>query len=233
MKICALLHVSFELPAQIAIWAHKRGHTMQTVALYDDMPIPDTHQYDMLLIMGGPMSLHDQDLYPWLIAEKNAIKAAIAGKKQVLGICLGAQLIADALGARITNLPSPEIGWFPITLSDTAASYPILRQIHPQTMMFHWHAQQYDLPKNAVALFSSNACANQGFLYEHHVLALQCRPEVTQHMLNTMIAHGAHELVESRNVQSASHIKENAHHIPKTTAFLYQLLDNWLQLQST
>jgi len=101
MGLYYLQHVPFEDPANIAVWAGKRGHSVSGSALYDGQQIPAPNQFDWLVILGGPMNVYEEQRYPWLTTEKKFIAEAIAQKKIVIGICLGAQLIADVLGARV------------------------------------------------------------------------------------------------------------------------------------
>jgi GMP synthase-like glutamine amidotransferase len=114
MKIHYVQHVAFEDPAQILTWALSNGHALAATRLHLNERLPDPDEFDLLIIMGGPMSVHDHDRYSWLKDEKKFIESAIATGKKVLGICLGAQLIAHVLGAPVKKNRTPEIGWYEV-----------------------------------------------------------------------------------------------------------------------
>ena len=116
MRIHYLQHVPFENPAMLVTWAHERGHRLTGTHLYNFEAVPEPDQFDWLVIMGGPMNIYEEEQYPWLGYEKDCIRKAIEQDKVVLGICLGAQLIADVLGGKVTKNPVAEIGWLPVTL---------------------------------------------------------------------------------------------------------------------
>ena len=115
MHIHILQHVNFETPGLISNWIEKKGHSFSITNFRQGDSLPGFDSFDMLIILGGPMSVHDEDKYTWLKQEKNFIRESINLNKKVLGICLGAQLIADVLGAKVHNMASPEIGWFKIS----------------------------------------------------------------------------------------------------------------------
>lgn len=114
MKIHYFQHVPFEGPSGIRLWADQYGHKLAGTRFFKNEPLPDIEKTDALVIMGGPMSVHDENRYPWLQREKAFIRECITQEKKVLGICLGAQLIADVLGAKVVPMMQKEIGWFPL-----------------------------------------------------------------------------------------------------------------------
>ena len=138
---------------------------------------PDLAYAAGLILMGGPMSVND-DL-PWLGDEMRAIRDAIDRGRPVLGICLGAQLIAKALGARVYRNPVKEIGWAPVSWTEQAAADPLFRGFSRPETVFHWHGETFDLPDGAERLAYSEACANQAFRIAGNVYGLQFHPEVT------------------------------------------------------
>jgi GMP synthase-like glutamine amidotransferase len=148
--------------------------------------------------MGGPMSVNDEVQYPWLVEEKALVAGAIANARMVLGVCLGAQVIASALGSRVFRNPEPEIGWFPIqpTVEGEAMG------LNGSGRVFHWHGETFDLPAGATLLASSAGCVNQAFALGPRVLGLQFHLEVTPSDVRAMVEHGRHELTPSRFVQS-------------------------------
>jgi GMP synthase-like glutamine amidotransferase len=209
MKIHYFQHVRFEGLGLVEDWAKARGHNLSATKFYEEHTIPDTNDYDALLIMGGSMSVHDVNIYPWLEGEKNHIKKAIKAEKHVLGVCLGAQLIADVLGAKVSKASDKEIGWFPIAWNDAAMGHKIIAGLNPAMNVFHWHGEQFGIPENAIHLASSKACANQAFLYKEKVLGLQFHLEMNEVAIDKIIENCGDEIaIPSPTVQSAKPIKE-------------------------
>ena len=206
MRIHTLTHVPFEGPAGIADWANARGHALTLTPVYSGGALPDPAGFDWLVVMGGPMGVQDDIEYPWMAPEKRLIGEAIAAGKNVIGICLGAQLIAAALGARVYRNPEKEIGWFPIEFTDAGQSSPIVGFLPPRIQVFHWHGDTFDLPPGAVHLARSDVCEQQVFLYDGRVLGLQCHLESTPRSVADIVANCADELQPAASVQSAQRL---------------------------
>lgn len=229
MKIHYFQHVEFESLGSIEYWAASRNRKLSATRFYENDAIPDIKSYDALVIMGGPMSVHDEKIYPWLTEEKEHIAQAIKAGKPVLGICLGAQLIADVLGAKVTNAPLKEIGWFPIAWSDSAMGHKIISGLNPAMNVFHWHGEQFEIPKEAIHLASSKACANQAFLYNDKVLGLQFHLEMNESAIDKIIANCGREIATpSPTIQSVETIKEKIGNTAACELALFKILDNWL-----
>lgn len=155
----------------------------------------DPHPYDYIISMGGPMNVDETDRYPFLKEERNLISKAIHSGIPVLGICLGAQVIARALGARVYPGPQKEIGWYPIRFQDAAKQDPVFQAIHrPEANVFHWHGDTFDLPDGAVLLASSDRYKHQAFRFGDSVYAFQFHIEVTCAMIADWMSKGAAEL---------------------------------------
>ncbi|MFQ3242109.1 MAG: GMP synthase-like glutamine amidotransferase [Lentimonas sp.] len=223
MKILCLKHIAFEGPGTFALWAQARGHELTIESVYQNKPLPSPDTFDALLVMGGPMNIYEDAIYPWLTKEKSYIRSAIAAGKHVIGVCLGAQLIAHALGAKVTAGSQKEIGWFPIQPSpDCPAALPLPDQLR----VLHWHGDTFDIPQGAQSIAHSAACAHQGFLYRDRVLALQCHLEITPQSLALLIAACSNELVEAPYIQEATIMQAE----PEATyeqmqAVLFEMLD--------
>lgn len=171
-----LQHVPFEGPGLIATWMQRRRIKFQRVALWDGESLPAPANVDGLVIMGGPMNVDEHDVYPWLAEEIAFIRQVIDAGKPVLGICLGGQLMARALGAAIHAGGSPEIGWFETRY---VTPHPLLDKVPNKFHAYHWHGDTFDIPDGATRVLESDACANQGFVYGPRALALQCHLETT------------------------------------------------------
>jgi GMP synthase (glutamine-hydrolysing) len=202
MNIHYLQHVPFEGLGSIESWALANGHSLTSTRLYAGEPLPALERFDLLVIMGGPMSVHDQYEHVWLKAEKWFIKQVIAADKPVLGICLGAQLIAEVLGGTVSAATEKEIGWFPITLSDAFARSPLGQSFPPSLEVFHWHGETFSVPEGAQRIAFSEACENQGFIYHERVIALQFHLETTPSSAESLISNCRDELIEAPHIQS-------------------------------
>lgn len=225
MKILTLTHVPFEDAAGIEAWAEARGHTLEYTQLYLNDVLPSLKSFDMLAIMGGPMNIYEHKAYPWLAKEKKFIRRAIDANKKVIGICLGAQLIADALGGSVTANTHKEIGWHKIKLSSRAAQSVAMSTLPSEMAVFQWHGDTFSIPPGAVHLGSSTVCTNQAFQYCQHVLALQFHIEYTVESIEKMLTHCADELVDAPYIQSPEQIRAAYDQIVQTNEWLYTLLD--------
>ncbi len=203
MRIHCLQHVPFEGPAAVADWAASRGHSLKTSRLYAGEILPTPDAFDWLLVMGGPMNIYQDQQYPWLKAEKTCIDQALAANKTLLGICLGAQLLADRLGSRVYAGAEREIGWWPLSLTQAGRQSKLFRELDKTLLAYHWHGDTFDLPAGAVCLASSSACMQQAFLYDQRVLGLQFHFEVTAESMRRLIDHCGEEILPGKYVQSA------------------------------
>ncbi len=222
MKIAALFHVPFEKLGLIEDWIIDHRHDLKEYHLYHGDPVPAIPTFDMLIVMGGSMGANDEDEYPWLLNEKELIRTCVAMKKPVLGICLGSQLVAAAIGSRVYQGKEPEIGWFPITFN---LPFENITGLPHDATVFHWHGDTYDLPAGAVLLASSVVTPTQGFLYGRHVVALQFHLEIKPENISLMINHAGDILVPGRYVQPAATLSEGLTHMDQSRRILYLFLE--------
>mgnify|MGYP006293372169 CR=1 FL=1 len=226
LKIHCLEHVPYEGPGCIKEWIKKGGHSLTFTRFFLEDELPEITNFDWLIVMGGPMSIHDENEHPWLKKEKHFLKKAISEDKTVIGICLGAQLIADALGARVFPNPEKEIGWFDVFLTKTGKETPIFQRSPAKNLVFHWHGETFDIPEKAIHLFRSEACTNQGFIFNEKVLALQFHFEVTLGDIQKMVYHGASELTGGKTIQKAEEIIAESEAIERNNRLMFQILNN-------
>lgn len=231
MKIHYLQHVPFEDPGYIKEWADHTDHHLTGTHLYKEEELPSPDELDALIVMGGPMGVGDEGSYSWLRPEKKLIKHCIQEKKKVLGICLGAQLIADVLGADITTMSQKEMGWFPLHWSKESGDHPLLNFLPARQTVLHWHGDMFDIPDGALPLASSACCPNQGFVIDNLVLGLQFHLEMTPDGLESLVANAGAELsAQSRFIQKAPKMLEVSH-FKSSNRTMATLLDRFLGTQ--
>ena len=226
MRIYALQHVWFEDPVEISSWAVAKRHAVKCALVSDGAPFPDPAAFDWLVVMGGPMSAYEENDYPWLVKEKRFIEAAVAQGKFVLGVCLGAQLIADVLGAKVYRNNQKEIGWFDVALKPDAKSSPLFKAWPARFTAFHWHGDTFALPAGARWIAESAACRHQAFEYENRVVGLQFHLESTPESVARLTAHGQADLTAAGPfVQPVSALKGTGALFSGIRANLYAFLD--------
>jgi len=223
MKIHVIQHVPFETPAYILDWANHLGYTVTYSELYSQIYFPTVDSFDLLVVMGGPMSTYEENIYPWIVTEKKFIKTSIEVGKKVLGICLGSQLIADVLGAKVYPNQNKEIGWFPVKLH--SINKELMNIDDNELFTFHWHGDTFDLPINAVPLASSEATVNQGFVYDNRVFGLQFHPEMTPQAIQNIVAECGNELKKNKYVQTADEISESSKFCSQGNGYMQEILN--------
>jgi GMP synthase (glutamine-hydrolysing) len=222
MRIHAIYHVPFEKLGAIEDWIIQKDHLLSETCLYNNQALPSPGEFDMLVLMGGPMSVNDKE-YPWMGPEKDLIRAAIREGKIVLGICLGAQLIAASLGSEVYRGREKEIGWYPVVFTKGQARIPLLPGQDEMTV-FHWHGETFDLPAEALCLASSEVTPNQAFLYRDQVLGVQFHLEMKPENIRMMIDCAGDEVREAPYVQSAAELMNGLVHRTANRS----LLELWL-----
>jgi len=230
MHIHWLQHAAFEGLGSIEAWAEKNAHTLQATRFWAGDPLPDPASIEMLVVMGGPMGVYDESTYPWLTDEKRFIREAADSGIPVLGLCLGAQLLAAVYGARISANPHKEIGWFGVVPGQALPDWAAAVFPQPQ-VMFHWHGDTFALPEQAAALASSDACRNQGFVLHDRIVGLQFHPEMTAAGVAALIENCAGELVEAPWIQTAEQMRDGYRYIKPAQAAMERLLD-YLSMQA-
>ncbi len=223
--VLAFRHVPFEGVGRIGPLLAERGMAVEYADLYrPDAPLPDISQAAALIFLGGPMSANDP--YPYLQHEIGFIRAAVDRSQPVLGICLGAQLLARALGAPVYPSPAKEIGWFDIHPTAEAAGDPLFSVLEPTETVFHWHGETFDLPPGASRLAYSAACPNQAFRAGRTVYGLQFHLEITPEM----IADWCCQDENGPDVASLDGPLDAHRHAPRLDRLSRLLFGNWCKL---
>jgi GMP synthase-like glutamine amidotransferase len=198
-----LQHVPFEDVGSIAGWLKSRKAESTYTRFFEDESLPPTDDPDLVVILGGPMSANDESTLPWLSAEKDYIREAFKRHIPMLGICLGAQLIASALGARVCRNAHKEIGWHPVV---SIPSHENAFQFPEAFYAFHWHGETFDLPEGATHLARTNGCPNQAFQMGDSIIGLQFHLETTPSSAQALIRNCRDEMEKGDYVQTEQQI---------------------------
>ncbi len=226
MNIHCFQHVPFEGLGNIEGWIAGRGHSLSRTLFFQGEKPPRIDDIDWLIVMGGPMGVYEKNKHPWLAGEIDFIEAAIKKGKRVLGICLGAQLIAAALGAKVYPNKYKEIGWFPITLTPEGKDSRLLRGLPAEILVYHWHGDTFDLPPGAIHLAESAACRHQAFSFGERVLALQFHLDVGKDNIEEWTRHGQKELIEAPYIQKVQEMLAQSDQFDAIEKYMHQIMDD-------
>ena len=204
-------HLAFEdLASFTALFQAKNININYIEAGYDDLSRIDALSDELLIVLGGPISVNDGAMFPFLEVEMDILKRRIAADKPTLGICLGAQLIASALGASVYPGEVKEIGWQELELTEEGGQSALRYLSGEHCSMLHWHGETFDLPEGAVRLASTENCLNQAFSFRNNTLALQFHPEVTQHGMEKWFIGHIGEIMQTEGV-SVEQLRRDTH----------------------
>ena len=223
-------HVNYEGLGAIRTWVDSKGYNLTRTNLKNDEPIPNPDFYDVLIVMGGPMSVHDESKYPWLIKEKRSIDRAMNDGKKVIGICLGSQLLAEVLGAKVYKAEHNELGWFPIKMSIESKSVKHFNSFPDEFNTFHWHGETFELPKSGIRIASSESCENQIFTYGELAVGFQCHPEQTEYSISRMFERAGDSIKQGKYVQSQESVIADIHYAKQNNDLLFDFLDSFLTI---
>lgn len=227
MRVHWLQHVPFEDLGSIAPWLQRAGHDVTVTRLHagDKPPSPD--EYDWLIVMGGPMNIYQQAEFPWLVEEKLCIKRAIKEGKKLLGICLGAQLIADVLQARVYSNEELEIGWHSVKLTAEAINLPLFSGFSRTFDAFHWHGDAFGIPDGCHLAASSKGCPHQAFTRGKNIVGIQFHLETTPDSAKYLIEHCGEELEPGRRyAQMPDEILADPERFVQMNKLMDRLLEN-------
>jgi len=219
------MHVPFEGPGAIQDWVGEKGHQLQYIRFYEEFSLPDASAVDLLIIMGGPMDVFDYHVHPWMGDEIEWVKEFIDSGKPVLGICLGAQIIAAALGEEVYPGPHKEIGWHNLQFFPSLGDHKIFKELPVTRKVFHWHGDTFNIPEGATRIAASQAFPNQGFIYKNKVIALQFHLEVNPDSVRELVENCRNELEEGTHIQSEKEILSEHNYFQTNQEVLFQFLD--------
>lgn len=229
MRVHWVRHVPYEGLGNLEPWLVEQGHRLSESRPYDGGPFPDPAAFDALLVVGGPMGVCDIPQIGWLGQERDFIRRTVDAGRPVLGICLGGQLLASALGAEVRRHLHPEIGWHELQATDAGATSALRPFLRPGALVMQWHFDTFDLPAGAELLCGSVACANQAFRVGSKVMALQFHPEMTYEEVGEILRRDG-SMPGGDHVQSAVEILQPARFddlAAASEAFIDRLFQEW------
>ena len=223
MNIHWLQHVPFEGLGSLQSWAQIYNHKLLGTRFWAGDALPDPREVKLLIVMGGPMGVDDERRFPWLSDEKAFISAVIENHGAVLGICLGAQLLARVLGARVYTNEVKEIGWFPIRRA-SGVNPPFQQLVPEEVTVFHWHGDTFDLPPDANLLATSEACQNQAFVSGDRLMGLQYHLEMTVDGIENIVLNCGDELTAEEWIQQEAEIRGGVNYMSSCKEIMERVL---------
>ena len=227
-----LQHISCEPPGVFSEVMQERGVETVAVEVDENEPLPDWRKFDAVLAMGGPMGADDDDEHPWLTAEKQLVREAVDAGHPFLGVCLGIQLLASAMGGRVRTMDAPELGLLPVELTDEGREHPLFEGVEDPFPSLQWHGDTFDLPEGAVRLARSPV-ATQAFQAGERGFGIQFHLEVTPEMAREWAevpeygAYLAKALDAERAAAFLAELESRAEELHPTGR---RLFGNWLTL---
>jgi GMP synthase (glutamine-hydrolysing) len=228
--VCILQHIHCETPGIILDCLQSAGIEMRFVRTFERNPIPSNLDNQAgLIVMGGPMSVYDHEQFPFLLDEQRLIEQALKDDKPVLGVCLGSQLLAATLGIEVKSGAQKEIGWHPVTLTEYAATDPLLTELPARFTAYHWHGDAYGLPQGAVSLASSELTPCQGFRYGANAYGFLFHMEVTEKIIQNIVKEFNDEL-EAEHIVAETIIQQTRDHLSNLQAIGAKVFRRWAKL---
>jgi GMP synthase (glutamine-hydrolysing) len=225
----AIRHVAFEDLGSLASVLERRGYRIEIAeAGVDDLREISATVPDLLVVLGGPIGVYEEEVYPFLANERRILQQRLAADRPTLGICLGAQLMASALGSRVYPAKEKELGWAPLQLTDAGKRSWLAPLAAAETSVLHWHGDTFDLPEGAELLASTPACANQAFRWKRRCVALQFHVEATRRGLERWFIGHTLEISTTEGVSVASLRADTARCAPGLEEVGRRCLEAWL-----
>lgn len=225
MRCHIIAHTHFETPGSIADWAQNKRLELVIHHPYRGDALPSVDAFEPVILLGGPQSAREYQRYPYLEQEVEWIKKHLTVKNPLLGICLGAQLIGESLGAATELSPEKEVGAFPLILTQEGKQHALLQGLPDTFTVMHWHNDMPGLTQDAKILAYSGGCPRQIVAYAPHVLGLQCHFEATNEWLNLLLEHASNDLKPSLYTQTAQEMQKV--NFQAMNEHLHRILDKW------
>ncbi len=225
LNIHCFMHVPFEGPGAILRWIKRHHHQLEFTRFYKGDPLPEADPIDLLVMMGGPMNVYDFHVHPWMQEEIEWVTAFIGSRKPLIGICLGAQIIATSLGSEVLPGEQREIGWHNLHFLPALGDYRICRELPSSRKVFHWHGDTFQIPAGATRIAESQAFASQGFIYDGRVVAFQFHLEVTPEGVRKLTENCRDDLVPGPYIQTGKEILEEKRFFRENQELMFRFLD--------
>ena len=231
MRLHLIWHDTVDFsPNNISIWAGKRGLEIAQTYMGDTEKLPSLDDFDWLMVMGAPQHAWEEDKYPWLVMEKRFIANAISLDKIILGICFGAQLVAEALGGDIFSSKHTEIGWHEVSLTPKGKKSFLFRGIPDRFLTFHCHSDHFSLPSGCTRLALNEPTENQAFICDDSpVVGLQFHPEYTRDLIRFIANKFGHEWVKGPFVSGKNAVLSKTQEVCETYWLMEAILENMIQ----
>jgi GMP synthase-like glutamine amidotransferase len=220
VKALIYTHHPDEGPGLLKDILRERGWEVKEVGLWNGGRIPNPAPFHLLILMGGPMSVNDEDPYPFLVEEKTFVRRWVEQGKPTMGTCLGAQLIADCLGGRVYRGGKEELGWYELMVTEEGKNDPFLHAFPPRFPVFQWHSETFDLPAGAILLAAAQDYPHQAFRFGDLTYAFQFHFEVTEEMIYTWLSGNDVGEHKKREINATQHL-----HLP----LLHELCRSFMQ----
>lgn len=224
MRVAVIQHSATSGAAALERWFAE--HRVSWHRLHAGGPLPSLDEFELLVLLGGSLSVHDERQHAWLAQEKRLIHQALLARKRVFGTGFGAQLLAEALGARVSPCTDGvRIGWWQLEKNPQSRQSPLGRMLPQRLLALHWQRESCSLPHGAIALYGSNAGELQGFVWQERALGLLCQLECDAQSLDERLRHDGTDLLLPGEVQDRASIRDAAPHSASANATLVRVLD--------
>ena len=231
MIIHLLEHDTYAGATNIDLWAQQNGHQVERSFLCDNAAMPNPNTFDRLVVTGCFGHAWDEENLPWLRPEKDFVRMILERGIPVLGLCFGAQVLAEILGGRVFINEQPEIGWHEVRLTADGVESDLFESVPELFTSFHWHNDHYSLPAECIRLAESDVSPNQAFVSTKYPAAgIQFHPEYTLDLVQTYAREHGHEWTPGSYVMSRSEVLDQASRLPETYWLMETIFENWMRM---